>query len=226
MFGEGSSRMKTSKRLMVAVASAAASVVLSLSALAQQPPNPPPPNKKPPVQGQPNHPPGPPGPPHPGPGPGPGGPQFHGNAQPGPGAAQFRGAAQPGPGQPGPGRFTHAAGERGYSFRAGGGRRDVGSFNERERAVWFGGRWRHEVHNGRLGYWWEVNGVWYFYDQPFNGPPAYVSELEFLDDPGDDPDGPVLMGQPAPVMVAPPVIYAPRPYAPPPVVCVGPLCIR
>ena len=101
------------------------------------------------------------------------------------------------------------------------------TFNERERAVWYGGRWRHERHFGRLGYWWEVNGVWYYYDQPFAGPPAYVSEVEFMDE-GLDPYAPVVVGQPAPVVVAvpPPVVYVPTPPPPPPVVCVGPFCVR
>jgi hypothetical protein len=106
-------------------------------------------------------------------------------------------------------------GERGYSFHVGGpGRRDIVSFNERERAIWYGGRWRHETRFGRYGYWWEVNGAWYFYDQPFAGPPAYVSEVEFMD---EGLGGPVVVAEPAPV-----VVVAPRP----PIVCVGPLCVR
>jgi hypothetical protein len=116
----------------------------------------------------------------------------------------------------------HAVGERGFSFRGGGpGRREVGAFSERERAVWYGGHWRHEMHGGRMGYWWEINGVWYFYDRPFDGPPAYVSEVELFD---DDPGAAVVV-QPAPVVVVappPPVVYV----RPPPVVCVGPLCVR
>jgi hypothetical protein len=96
------------------------------------------------------------------------------------------------------------------------------TFNERERAIWGGGRWRHETRFGRYGYWWEVNGAWYYYDQPFAGPPAYVSEMEFMDEGLGGP--PVVVAQPAPVVVvAPaPVYVAPRP----PVVCVGPLCVR
>ncbi len=98
-----------------------------------------------------------------------------------------------------------------------------------------GGRWHHERRFGRLGYWWEVNGMWYFYDQPMEGPPAFVSEVEFGDE-AVDPDAPVVVGAPPPaVVVAPPpavviapapVVVVPRPYVPPPVVCVGPLCVR
>ena len=76
--------------------------------------------------------------------------------------------------------------------------------------AWEGGRWRHEIHNGRDGWWWDVGGAWYFYPQPIEGPPAYVSDVEVMDDAGG-PDGPpVEAGYPPP-----PVAYAPA-YAPPP----------
>jgi hypothetical protein len=212
--------MSKAARLTVAISVAAILAGLPLSAMAQQPEPP----KKPAARPQPNHPQGQPGqPPHAGGGPAPAA-QIHPSGPPGqlhgPGqAAQFRG-----PGQPGQVHAVHPIGERGYSFRgADYGRRDVVTFNERERGVWYGGRWRHERHFGRLGYWWEVNGVWYFYDQPFAGPPTYVSEVEFMDE-GLDPYAPVVAGQPAPVVVVPPpVVYVP---APPPVVCVGPFCVR
>ncbi len=217
--------MSKAARLTVAISVAAILAGLPLSAMAQQPANQPPP-KKPAAQGQPVRPQGQPGqPPHAGPAPG---AQIHAPGPPGqvrgPGqAAQFRG-----PGQPGQVHAVHAIGERGYSFHgADRGRRDLATFNERERAVWYGGQWRHERRFGRLGYWWEVNGVWYYYDRPFAGPPAYVSEMEFMDE-GLDPYAPVVVGQPAPVMVQPvqpPVVYVPYP-APPPVVCVGPFCVR
>src|SRR5262249_40408947 len=59
-------------------------------------------------------------------------------------------------------------GQPGYSFRAGfQGRRMVGSFSDRERVAWYGGRWYHGQRFGRYGYWWGVNGAWYFYDQPY-----------------------------------------------------------
>jgi len=44
-----------------------------------------------------------------------------------------------------------------------------------------GGRWHHEMHNGRDGYWWDVGGVWYYYPQPMDGPPTYVSD-DYADD--------------------------------------------
>jgi hypothetical protein len=73
--------------------------------------------------------------------------------------------------------------------------RDYGGQAYRGRVGWEGGRWRHEVHNGRDGWWWDVGGVWYYYPTPVEGPPTYVSE-DFADD----------------------VVYAqaPSPYYPPP----------
>jgi hypothetical protein len=73
--------------------------------------------------------------------------------------------------------------------------------------AWEGGRWHHQVYNGRMGWWWDVGGVWYFYPERFDGPPAYISE-DYVDDVAYDPG-------PAPVAGA----YAPPPpgaYPPPP----------
>jgi hypothetical protein len=47
--------------------------------------------------------------------------------------------------------------------------------------AWERGRWRHEVHDGRDGWWWDVGGVWYYYPQPMEGPPTYISE-DYADD--------------------------------------------
>jgi hypothetical protein len=188
--------MHNTLRLTAAI-SLAATLGLALPALAQQPHE---------------HHPGPAG--HPGPGGHPPGVPGH----PGPGGFH------PGPGGPHP---VHAIGERGYSFRGPGGvRREIGLFSPRERAIWGGGHWHHEMRFGRMGYWYEVNGSWYFYDQPFAGPPAYVSEVEFTDP--DVAAAPLAVVAPAPVVVAP-VVVAPAPVVvvrPPPVVCVGPLCVR
>ena len=169
-------------------------------------------------------------------GPATGSQQYRGPVQ---GAQQYRGPAGGAQGQQFRGatrsdqfRSGAVVGQRGYSFRAGfQGRRVVGTFNDRERAAWYGGRWRHEQRFGRYGYWWEVGGVWYFYDQPFDGPPDYVSEAEYPDDgPGPDSDyAPGVADEPMPagppVVYGPPV-YGPPVYVPPPVVCVGPFCVR
>lgn len=94
--------------------------------------------------------------------------------------------------------------------------RNFGGHPYHGRLAWEGGRWRHEMHNGRYGWWWDVGGVWYFYPQPMDGPPTYVSDVEVMDDAyADAPDGP---DGPPPVGAAyppPPVGYAPPPPPPP-----------
>src|SRR5215831_15324455 len=75
------------------------------------------------------------------------------------------------PGRAADARFAHGA-------IAG---RNLAGHPYRGRVAWEGGRWRHEIHNGRDGWWWDVGGVWYFYPQPIEGPPTYVSE-DFADD--------------------------------------------
>jgi hypothetical protein len=90
--------------------------------------------------------------------------------------------------------------------------RNFGGHPYHGRLAWEGGRWRHEMHNGRYGYWWDVGGVWYFYPQQMDGPPAYVSDVEAVDDYADaGPDGP-----PPGAYAPPPGAYAPPPPPPPP----------
>jgi len=81
--------------------------------------------------------------------------------------------------------------------------RDYGGQRYRGRVGWEGGRWRHEVHNGRPGWWWDVGGVWYYYPEQMEGPPTYVSE-DYADD---------VVYAPAAAYEAapPPVAYEPAP---------------
>lgn len=122
-------------------------------------------------------------------------------------------AARPGAARPAPGRGPHDA-----RFAHGGlPARNFGGHAYHGRLAWEGGRWRHEMHNGRLGWWWDVGGAWYFYPQAMEGPPTYVSDVEVLDDAGG-PDGPpVAGGYPPPpgAYPPPPVAYAPPPPPPP-----------
>ena len=48
--------------------------------------------------------------------------------------------------------------------------------------AWRHGRWHHARRNGWFGWWWDVGGVWYFYPEPIEGPPDYVSDIEVADD--------------------------------------------
>jgi hypothetical protein len=45
-------------------------------------------------------------------------------------------------------------------------RHDFGHFTPEERAHWRGGHWRHDWHDGRLGWWWILDGDWYSYPEP------------------------------------------------------------
>jgi hypothetical protein len=88
-----------------------------------------------------------------------------------------------------------APAQSGYDFRDPNthGRRDVGTFDARERYAWEHGAWHHEQRFGRDGWWWEVDAAWYWYEQPAAGPPSYVSEVRFAGDPapaGQNPWGP------------------------------------
>ena len=50
--------------------------------------------------------------------------------------------------------------------------------------AWEHGRWHHETHNGWYGWWWDVGGARYFYPEPIEGPPAYVSDTVAADEAG------------------------------------------
>jgi hypothetical protein len=120
-------------------------------------------------------------------------------------------AAHPSPGRPGPGRGPHDAHFAHGGFPA----HNFGGHPYHGRLAWEGGRWRHEMHNGRDGWWWDVGGVWYFYPQPMEGPPAYVSDVEAVDDMADPGGPPVVGGYPPPGYAPPPAAYAPPPPPPP-----------
>ncbi len=115
-----------------------------------------------------------------------------------PGAGYDRGHGYaPGPGPAAAGRSPDARYARGGIAV-----RDYGGQSYRGRLGWEGGRWRHEVHNGRRGWWWDVGGVWYYYDEPMDGPPTYVSE-DYADD---------VVYAPAAAYRAPPAVeYEPAP---------------
>jgi hypothetical protein len=116
----------------------------------------------------------------------------------------------PGPGV-GPGRGPDARLARGAPPA-----RNFGGQPYRGHLAWEGGRWHHEIHNGRDGYWWDVGGVWYYYPQPMDGPPTYISD-DYADDVPYAAAGPVGAYAPPPGAYAPPPgAYAPPPPPPPP----------
>ena len=83
-------------------------------------------------------------------------------------------------------------------------RGDIRHFDRHDIRIWRGGQWHHGRHGGRLGWWWVVGGVWYFYPQPvYPFPNPYVP--------------PVVVQQPPPVYVERPQSGAqPAPGAQPP----------
>lgn len=56
--------------------------------------------------------------------------------------------------------------------------RNFGGHTYHGKLAWNQGRWHRETHNGRYGWWWDVGGIWYFYPDAIEGPPAYVSDIE------------------------------------------------
>ena len=67
--------------------------------------------------------------------------------------------------------------------------RFVRDFSRRELAAWRRGLWRNEWHYGRRGWWWEVDGVWYDYEDPVWPYPVEVAPLVVYDTPYvDGPD--------------------------------------
>jgi hypothetical protein len=76
------------------------------------------------------------------------------------------------------------------------------SANARERGYeWHQGRWVHDRHEGRLGWWWVVGPNWAYYQRPYFQQPQTVIVQSA-------PPPQVIMVQPqqqqAPVMMAPP----------------------
>lgn len=73
---------------------------------------------------------------------------------------------------------------------------DIRHFHNSDLARWRTGHWYHGYHDARLGWWWVVAGLWYFY-------PQHVS-------PYPDPY------TPPPVVIVQPIAPAQVPSAPPP----------
>lgn len=93
-----------------------------------------------------------------------------------------------------------------------------------DRAAWARGRaYPRECRWGRCGYWWSLDGYWYFYDRPFNGAPEAVSEVAY-DDGGNvmpmeaesSPSLPISLGILPPI--SPGIVVLPS--------CFGPVCLR
>jgi len=91
---------------------------------------------------------------------------------------------------------------------------DIHSFHDHDYDHWRGGNWFHGLHDGRNGWWWIVDGLWYFYPTPvYPYPDPYTP--------------PVIAVAPAPVSpygVAPTYVYycnRPAGYYPYVAACAG-----
>jgi hypothetical protein len=58
--------------------------------------------------------------------------------------------------------------------------RDYAHFTPREVTLWHGGAWRHEFHDGRYGWWYAVDGIWYFYNEPIYPYPTFVPDVVYI----------------------------------------------
>ena len=78
--------------------------------------------------------------------------------------------------------------------------RNYHHWEERERAIWRSGAWRHEKYMGRYGWWWITGGMLYFYEEPVYPYPLVVPDVvyelpvddqpppEYSQQPPEDPD--------------------------------------
>jgi hypothetical protein len=87
--------------------------------------------------------------------------------------------------------------------------RDFRRFSYEERRAWSAGRWVHDYHNGRLGWWWVTGGIFYYYPEPIYPYPTYVPEVVVSAPPPYPP-----YDAPPSYDAAPP--YGAAPAAPPP----------
>jgi hypothetical protein len=75
---------------------------------------------------------------------------------------------------------------------------------------WGRGRWIHDRHSGRLGWWWVVGPSWYYYTQPHSFVVVQQPQPVIVQQAPAQPQTVVVEQQPAPpapastVMVAPP----------------------
>ena len=61
---------------------------------------------------------------------------------------------------------------------------DIRHFGDADLHRWRGGHWVHTRHGGRLGWWWVVGGVWYFYPAPiYPYPDPYVPPVVVTPEP-------------------------------------------
>lgn len=99
------------------------------------------------------------------------------------------------------GGYSHGYGHRDGGYRGG----EIRHFEHYDVNVWRGGMWRHDMHEGQLGWWWIVGGIWYFYPTPvYPYPDPYVPSTVVIQTPAA-PTAPVA--PPAPVAQPAPQVW-------------------
>ena len=73
-------------------------------------------------------------------------------------------------------------------------------WKRRPHIEWTRGRWIHDRHDGRLGWWWVIGSSWYFFERPhtFDQPPQTVIVQQ---------PQPVVIQSPSPAPSVTPVLY-------------------
>ncbi len=78
---------------------------------------------------------------------------------------------------------------------------DIRHFNRYDAKLWHTGKWRHDRHDGRLGWWWVAAGTWYFYTRPvYPYPDPYTPPVVVI-------NPPVVVSAPPQIVPAPAVQY-------------------
>jgi hypothetical protein len=85
---------------------------------------------------------------------------------------------------------------------------DYAHFTPHDRDLWHRGAWRHEFHDGRFGWWYAVDDVWYFYAAPVYPYPTYIPDVVYIPEEEEAP--------PPVYIAAPPEPSPPPQYGQPP----------
>ena len=85
--------------------------------------------------------------------------------------------------------------------------RDVRRFDAHETEHWRTGRWHNDWHDGRFGWWYDVDDVWYAYPAPVFPYPLVVAPIVVEEAVGPVPDAP-------PPQAAVPAGFTPLPPLP------------
>jgi hypothetical protein len=92
---------------------------------------------------------------------------------------------------------------------------DYVHFTVHERDLWHRGAWHHEFHAGRYGWWYAVDGIWYFYAEPIYPYPTYIPEVVYI--PEEEEVPPPVYADAAPPEPMPPEPEPPAQYGQQPI---------